>query len=93
MVNIMANVNIRIDGDLKEKAEAVFGDLGITSTTAITIFYKQVVRTNGIPFSLKISTPNKKTRKAIKEVERLEKKPKEHKTFDSVDSLLKDLKK
>lgn len=89
----MANVNIRIDEDLKEKAEAVFSDLGITSTTAITMFFKQVVRSNGIPFSLKASVPNKKTRRAIKEVERLEKKPKKHKTFNSVNSLLKDLKK
>ena len=34
----MANINIRIDENTKKKAETVFADLGLTPTTAITLF-------------------------------------------------------
>ena len=49
----MATLNIRIDNNLKRDAEAIFSDLGISLSAATTMFLKQVVRTNGIPFELK----------------------------------------
>lgn len=49
----MANLNIRIDDTLKKQAETVFSDLGISLSAATTIFLKQVVRCNGIPFELR----------------------------------------
>lgn len=49
----MANLNIRVDDTLKKQAERVFSDLGITLSAATTIFLKQVVRYNGIPFELR----------------------------------------
>ena len=48
----MANVNIQVEDALKNQAEIVFSELGIDLPTAITIFLKQVVRHNGIPFPL-----------------------------------------
>jgi DNA-damage-inducible protein J len=50
----MATVNITIDDRLKEQAETIFDELGINLPTATTIFLKQVVRCNGIPFSLRV---------------------------------------
>ena len=49
----MANLNIRIDDELKKQSELIFDDLGITLSAATTMFLKQVVRHNGIPFELK----------------------------------------
>lgn len=49
----MANLNIRVDDTLKKQAEMVFTDLGISLSAAITMFLKQVVRHNGIPFELR----------------------------------------
>lgn len=49
----MANLNIRVDDALKKQAERVFSDLGISLTAATTMFLKQVVRCNGIPFELR----------------------------------------
>ena len=46
----MASINVRIDTEVKEKAEKVFSKLGITPTAAISLFYNQVIRTNSIPF-------------------------------------------
>lgn len=49
----MANLNIRIDDNLKKQAEIVVSDLGLTLSSATTLFLKQVIRCNGIPFELK----------------------------------------
>ena len=88
----MANVNIRIDQDIKKKAEAIFKGLGITPTTAITMFYIQTIRNNGIPFVLKLETPNAETLEAIKEVEEMEQDPsKRGRIFNNVDELMEDL--
>lgn len=50
----MAQVNIRIDDDLKEKADMLFDELGLNMTTAFNIFIKTAVRQKGIPFELSI---------------------------------------
>ena len=87
----MANVNIRIDQEIKKQAETIFKGLGITPTTAITMFYIQTIRQNGIPFVLKLETPNKETLKAIKEAEEMEKDPSKSQIFNSVDELMENL--
>lgn len=43
----MANLNIRVDDTLKQQAEQIFSDIGISLSAATTIFLKQVVRYNG----------------------------------------------
>lgn len=48
----MANVNIRVDDNLKKDAEHIFSELGLSMSAATTVFYKQVVRSGGIPFEL-----------------------------------------
>ena len=88
----MANVNIRIDQEIKKKAEAIFKGLGLTPTSAITTFYIQTIRNNGIPFVLKLETPNKETLEAIQEVEEMEKDhSKRNRIFNDVDELMEDL--
>jgi DNA-damage-inducible protein J len=50
----MANLNIRVDDAVKRQAEVVFSELGLSLSTATTIFLKQVIRCNGIPFDLRL---------------------------------------
>jgi len=52
----MAQVNIRIDDGLKEKADFLFDELGLNMTTAINIFVRQVVRQGRIPFDITTHT-------------------------------------
>lgn len=87
----MANVNVRIDAETKRNAEAIFAKLGITPTTAINIFYNQVIRTNSIPFELKVDLPNETTVKALEELETMENHPEKYKRYDTVDDLMEDL--
>ena len=52
----MAQVNIRIEDELKDKADVLFNELGINMTTAFTMFIKAALRQNGIPFDVTINT-------------------------------------
>lgn len=61
------NLNIRTDQAVKQASEQIFSELGLNMTTAINMFLKQAIRTNGIPFELKLDSPNKITRTAIEE--------------------------
>lgn len=47
------NLNIRIDENLKKRAEVLFSDLGLNMSSAITVFLKSAVDYNGIPFEIK----------------------------------------
>jgi len=52
----MAQLNIRIDDDLKEKGEKLFKELGMNFSTAISIFVSQAVREGGLPFKVTAKT-------------------------------------
>lgn len=46
------NVNFRMDADLKKSMEQVCSELGMSMTTAFTIFAKKVSRERRIPFEV-----------------------------------------
>lgn len=46
------NVNFRMDADLKKSMEQVCADMGLSMTTAFTIFAKKVSREKRIPFEV-----------------------------------------
>ena len=46
----MAALQIRLDEDLKEKAQAVTADMGMELSSAIRVFLAQMVKENGLPF-------------------------------------------
>lgn len=56
-----STVHARIEPDLKDKAEQVFQDLGMTPSQAITLFYKQVELRQGLPFDIVIPTATTQT--------------------------------
>jgi DNA-damage-inducible protein J len=51
------NVNIRMDSELKKQAEELFNELGMTISTAFTIFVRQSVRQRKIPFEISAPKP------------------------------------
>lgn len=53
MANTTA-VYARIDTSLKENAEAILSQLGITPSSAIQMLYSQIVLENGMPFVSKL---------------------------------------
>jgi DNA-damage-inducible protein J len=80
-----AVISARIDPELKQNAEEVFKELGLTATQAITLFYKQVELENGLPFAVRL--PNEVTIEALEQArtrEGLEE-------FNTLDDLFEDL--
>lgn len=49
-----ANLYARIEPDVKEQAEMILSALGIPASNAITMFYKQIILNNGLPFAVKL---------------------------------------
>jgi DNA-damage-inducible protein J len=58
-----ATVRARIEPDLKKRVETMFGKLGLSTTEAITLFYRQVDLRKGLPFDVVI--PNEMTRRTM----------------------------
>ncbi len=56
-----ANVTIRIDPEIKAKAEAILAKQGLTPSFVIHTLYSQIICCKGIPF--KITIPEEKAAK------------------------------
>ena len=82
-----ANINVRVDRELKNSAEHLFSDLGLSMSAAITIFLKSAVNHNGIPFEIK-RVPNSETKAALAEYENMKRDRVNYKRYDSFDELL-----
>ena len=48
MANKSTNVYIRIEPDVKSQAERILADLGLPASTAINLFYKQIILHRGM---------------------------------------------
>ena len=51
-----ANLYARIEPEVKEKAESILSALGIPASSAINMFYKQIILKKGIPFDITLNT-------------------------------------
>lgn len=83
-VIIMAHINIRIDDELKEESKEIFDKLGLDLSSGIKIYLNQVVREQGIPFSVRLETPL-----IIQAVNDM--RTGNYESFESVDELFEDL--
>jgi DNA-damage-inducible protein J len=59
-----ATIRARIEPELKTNVENILVSLGLNTSDAITIFYKQIELHNGLPF--KVEIPNAETIEALK---------------------------
>lgn len=81
-----ANINVRVDADLKKAAEDLFDDLGLNMSSAITMFLKCAVSKEAIPFEVKRYTPNPTTVK-----DKMVNDPETSKTYESFDEFVKEV--
>lgn len=49
----MAQINFRIDDETKRQAEALFADMGLTMSGAITVFIRQSINEQALPFKVR----------------------------------------
>jgi|GEM_PF-283187 len=57
----LASLNVKIDRDIKKQADTVANAMGMTLSTAINIFVRQMVNERAIPF--KIQLDNERARR------------------------------
>ncbi|MBQ6334696.1 MAG: type II toxin-antitoxin system RelB/DinJ family antitoxin [Erysipelotrichaceae bacterium] len=82
------NVTLRVDEDLKKKAESLFFELGLNLTTAFNIFLRQSVREQRIPFQVTKNVPNAVTLAAMDAAEKGEEM---YGPYDNVSDLMEAL--
>ena len=81
-----STITVRVDEKIKKEANSIFREVGMDMSTAINIYLKQVIRSNGIPFTISADNPNELTLRALKEAEKGKMA-----SFSSIDELMDDL--
>jgi len=79
-----ASARALIDPQIKEEAEAILKDLGLSVSKSFELYYRQIIAHRGLPFELQV--PNKETMKAIENS-----RQGKGKTFSSAEDLFDDL--
>lgn len=74
-------VRARIEPKVKRDAELILKRLGVSHSTFITMTYRAVVETNGIPLSLHV--PNKETARTL----RLARKPEKRNAYQKTETV------
>lgn len=77
------STNISLDADLKKSSQELFADLGLDLTTAVTIFLRQSLRVQGLPFSVSRDNPNAETAAAMNEYYEMKAHPDRYKRYSS----------
>lgn len=85
------NITVRMDTELKKQAEALFSELGLSMSAALTVFVKQAVYEHGIPFEIRREVPNAETLEAMREVEDIIAGKIKTKSYTSVREMFDDL--
>lgn len=77
------STNISLDADLKKASQELFSDLGMDLTTAVTVFLKQSLRVQGLPFTVTRENPNAETAAALNEYHEMKDHPERYKRYSS----------
>lgn len=84
-------LNIRIEPKLKKEAETTLNELGMNIAEAVTIFLKQVVMTDSIPFVIRKPKYSEEMIEAIKEANDIVKNPEKYKSYKNLAEILEDI--
>ena len=87
MANLTSAINIQVDSNTKKQATEILNSLGLSMSTAINIFLKQVIKRNGIPFEVVNTKQDKETIETINEMKDMIKHPEKYKHYDNWEDL------
>lgn len=82
------SVTFRLDEDIKEQAETLFGEMGMSLSTAFSLFLRQSLEGKAIPLATYVEEPNAVTLAAMEAAERDEEL---YGPYDSVHDLMEAL--
>ena len=81
------SMSIRLDSEVKEQAQQVFNHLGMDMITAITIFLRQAIQYQGLPFDVRLD----ENRKLLQVLTDVDQHRNMSQSFESVSNLMEDL--
>ena len=82
-------LHTRIEPEVKSQVDSILNELGISTTEAISMFFRQIIRYRGIPLDLRI--PNAETLTAMEETEEILNKGVSR--FSNLDEMFEELEK
>lgn len=66
---------VRIDSDIKSKANTLFASLGLDMSSAVNLFLHQCVLRGGLPFAVEMPQYSEQTLNAMAEARRISRDP------------------
>lgn len=90
-VNKTSMLHIRVKPNIKQEAEEILGNLGMTTTEAVNIYLKQIILNCGLPFEVKTPKFSNDMLESIMEAEEMEKHPEKMKKYHSSRELMEAL--
>ena len=91
MASLNSAINVQVDSQDKEMATSILKDLGLNMSTAINMFVKQIIKTNGLPFEVVNPTPSRELKKALKEGERILNGKSNSKGYHDIKQMVEDI--
>ncbi|MCD8201734.1 MAG: type II toxin-antitoxin system RelB/DinJ family antitoxin [Clostridia bacterium] len=85
------STNISLDPTLKKEGQELFSDLGLDLTTAVTLFIKQSLRVQGLPFPVVRDKPNAEEIEMMNEVQDIKAHPENYKQYTSGKELISEI--
>ena len=86
-----ANINLRIEPDIKAQADAVFSSLGISVTDVINVCLHASIMEGGFPFQPKQPRYNRETLMAMQEARDIMARKVKAKRYSSLNDILADM--
>ncbi|GHU00844.1 hypothetical protein FACS1894186_2350 [Alphaproteobacteria bacterium] len=87
----MAQLNVRIDRELKDSVESIIGGLGLSHSDVVRVLYRQIERHRGLPFALTLDEPSRATQAAMAAFERDLQAGKPAKSYSDSQTLIADM--
>jgi len=88
---VTVNITFRIDPELKREAEELYDDFGMSLSNAFTMFLKQSVREQRIPFVAARLEPSDAMLAAMEEVRQMEDNPTLRKSYSDVGEMFEEI--
>lgn len=69
MSSMTSAINVMVDSETKKEATHILNDLGLSMSTAINLFLRQVIKRDGLPFEVVNPKPSNQLLDSLKEAE------------------------
>jgi len=86
-----ANINIRVDPEVKSTVDGIFSHFGITVADAVNIFLHKVMIVGGMPFDMTLPKYNEETLAAMREARYISNGKIKAKSYTSVKEMIAEL--